>query len=77
MLRFTRHARNRMRLYRLTQAEVTDALHQPDRVTPTSHGEKHVWKQLPRGWLRVTYSEEGLVTVVMTVTVRRRGPEET
>ena len=76
MIRFTRHARNRMRLYRVTQAEVTDALRQPDRVTPTSSGEQHAWKQIPRGWLRVTYAQEGQGSLVITVTVGRRGPEE-
>ena len=54
MIRFTRHARNRMRLYHLTEAEVSDGVHQPDSVTPTSHGEQHAWKPIPRGWLRVT-----------------------
>jgi hypothetical protein len=55
MLRFTRHIRHYIRLYRLTEAEMTEALHQPDHVTPSGHGEKHAWKQLLKGWLRVTY----------------------
>jgi Domain of unknown function (DUF4258) len=76
MIRFTRHARNRMRLYQLTEADVTGALRQPDRVTPTSHGEQHAWKHIPRGWLRVTSVEENQILIVITVTVRRRGPEE-
>lgn len=76
MRRFTRHARNRMCLYHLTEAEVSDALRQPDRVTSTSHGEQHAWKPIPRGWLRVTCVKEDQTTIVITVTVRRRGPEE-
>jgi len=76
MIRFTRHARNRMRLYDLTEIDVTEALSQPDRLTPTSHGEQHAWQHIPRGWLRVTYVEEHQTVVVITVTVRRRGPEE-
>ena len=55
-----------MRLYRLTEDEVTEALQQPERVTPTSHGEQHAWKQIPRGWLRVTYTQQDQVTVVIT-----------
>ena len=55
MLRFTRHIRHYICLYRLTEAEMTEALHQPDQVTPSGHGEKHAWKQLLKGWLRVTY----------------------
>jgi hypothetical protein len=38
MLRFTRHVRHYIRLYRLTEAEMTEALHQPDDVTPRGHG---------------------------------------
>jgi Domain of unknown function (DUF4258) len=76
MIRFTRHARNRMRLWRLTEAEVTEALRTPDQVTPSSHGERHAWKQTARGWLRVTSVQEDETFVVITVTVRRRGPGE-
>ena len=76
MIRFTHHARNRMRMYHLTEAEVSDALRQPDGVTPTRHGEQHAWKHIPRGWLRVTCVKEDQTTIVITVTVRRRGPEE-
>jgi hypothetical protein len=76
MIRFTRHARNRVRLYHLTEADVSDALRQPDGVTPSSHGEQHAWKHTSRGWLRVTHVKEGQTTIIITVTVRRRGPEE-
>jgi hypothetical protein len=74
MRRLTRHARNRMRLYHLTEAEVSDALRQPDRVTSTSHGEQHAWKPIPRSWLRITKADQTII--IITVTVRRRGPEE-
>jgi hypothetical protein len=76
MIRFTRHARNRMRLWRLTEAVVTEALRQPDQVTPSSQGQRHAWKQHAAGWLRVTYSQEDQTLMVITVTVRRRGPGE-
>jgi hypothetical protein len=45
-------------------------------VKPFTNGEKHAWKQIPTGWLCMTYTEEGSVTVRSTVTIRRRGPEE-
>jgi hypothetical protein len=65
-----------MRMYHLTEAEVSDAMHQPDCVTPTSHGEQRAWKDIPRGWLRVTFVKEDQTTIVITVPVRRPGPEE-
>lgn len=76
MIRLTRHARNRMRLWQLTETEVTEALRHPEQVTPSSHGQRHAWKQTAQGWLRVTYAEEDETFIVITVTVRRRGPEE-
>src|ERR671923_2490014 len=74
-IRYTRHARNRMRLWHLTEADVMELLTQPDCVTPSRQGREHVWKQPHGGWLRVTSIQEGQTTVVVTVTVRRRGPE--
>ncbi len=75
-IHLTRHARNRMRLWHLTEADVTRVLTQPDRVTPSRHERQHAWQQTASGCLRVTYAEEGGIRVVVTVTVRRRGPEE-
>jgi hypothetical protein len=65
-----------MRLYHLTEADVSDTMRQPDGMTPTRPGEQHIWKQIPRGWLRVMCVPEDQTTIVITVTVRRRGPEE-
>lgn len=76
MLHFTRHARNRMRFWSLTEAEVASVLTQPDRVTSSSHGRLNAWKQTEGYWLRITYAEEGQTLTVVTVTLRRRGPEE-
>jgi len=64
----TRHARNRMRLWHLTEADVMRILTQPDRVKPSRRGRQHAWQQTARGWLRVTYAEEGETRVVVTVT---------
>jgi hypothetical protein len=36
MICLTRHARNRMRLWQLTAAEITEALRHPEQVTPSS-----------------------------------------
>src|SRR6266508_2685590 len=40
------------------------------------HGRLNAWKQTEGYWLRVTYAEEGQTLTVMTVILRRRGPEE-
>ena len=74
MARFTRHARNRLRLWRLDEADVIVALEQPDRVTPSDRGRLNAWKRSAERWLRVTYTVEDSGRVVITVTPRRRGP---
>jgi len=73
---FTRHARNRLRFYRLSQDAAVEVLNAPGQVTPRYHGRMNAWKRMPGGWLRITYIDEGEVRVVVTVTLRPRGPGE-
>jgi hypothetical protein len=56
---------------------VRDTLHQPDGVTPTRHGEQHVWKHIPRGWLRVTSVEADQTTIVIIRLVRAKSNHTT
>lgn len=71
----SRHAKNRMRLWELDPTDVLAALAAPDRVTPSRGGRHHAWQYSRARWLRVTYADEGGTRVVITVTVRRHGPE--
>ncbi len=73
-LRFSRHARNRMRLWKIAEADVRMALEKPEDVTPSYRGRKNAWKQFGKSWLRVTYAEEAKATVVVTVTPMDRKP---
>ena len=74
--RFTRHARNRMRLWGLRSAEVLDAMARPDRVTAEPGARANAWRYSAGRWLRVTYTDDQRGRVAITVTVRRRGPGE-
>lgn len=76
MLRFSGHARNRMRLWQVTREEVERVLAGPDARTPSVHGRQNAWKQLGGRWLRVTHVAEGTEVVVVTVTAMQRGPRE-
>ena len=73
-LRFTRHARNRLRLWRLSEQAAADVLRAPDTVSPTVHGRSNAWKLLGGRWIRVTFDRAGAVAII-TVTVQRRGSE--
>jgi hypothetical protein len=45
-LRFTRHARSRMRRDKLAQADVAAVLSTPDAVAPTTKDRVNAWKRL-------------------------------
>ncbi|MBI4354340.1 MAG: DUF4258 domain-containing protein [Candidatus Omnitrophica bacterium] len=72
---FTRHARNRMRLYDISEADVMTSVTQPERVTTASLGDRHAWKHIEGNrWLRVTFKDEGGRRLVITVTPKRHAP---
>ena len=72
---FTRHARNRMRLYEITEEDVRAALADPEQVTAGAFERQHAWKRRAQGsWVRVTFKDEGIRRVVITVTPKRESP---
>jgi hypothetical protein len=75
-LRFTRHARNRMRKEGVRSLVVETCVRGPEHVTASILGRKNLWRRHEEGYLRVTIAEEDETLVVVTVTVRRRMPEE-
>ena len=72
-LRFTRHARNRMRLRRIRLDEVQAVLSSPDSQV-LRRGALNRWKRFRDGWLRVVTIEERNVIVVVTVIYPARAP---
>ena len=81
-IRYTRHARNRLRLHRLTREYVEAVLAQPAALTPDEDGKENAWGEstpylAQKGYraMTVTFIVEGERTVIITVTPRRRGPE--
>ena len=70
----TRHARNRMRLYRVAAEDVEEAMSHPEQVQAGAFGAQHAWKRFRDRWLRVTFKDEGPRRIVLTVTPTRHGP---
>lgn len=66
-LRFTRHARNRMRLRQIAQRDVVDCVTRPDVQRELPTGEVNCWKTIRGDLVRVVYVEEGDTTVIITV----------
>lgn len=72
----TRHARNRMRLYEITEQAVRAAATHPEEVSAAALGRQHAWRREGTAgrWLRVTFRDEGTRRVVITVTPKRHSP---
>ncbi len=67
-VRFTRHARNRLRLYALGEADVLAALSAPAGSAPSVKGRTNTWAECAGEWLRVTWIKEVGGVTVITVT---------
>ena len=74
-VRFSRHARNRLRWQRLTRADALAVLEAPDWTEPSYAGRVNHWKRVRRGWLRVSTAIERSRTIIVTVTLRDRRPK--
>jgi Domain of unknown function (DUF4258) len=69
VLRFTRHARNRMRRPRITEDDVELCITQPSNVSDSELGRLNYWRPFREGTLRVTALEESGDFVIITVTL--------
>ncbi|GEM_PF-931973 len=74
--RITRHARNRMRWHRVTEAEVAECLRSPIFQEPGIEDTTHSWNASRNAFVRVTWLEEVGEVMVITVVRRQKGPQE-
>jgi hypothetical protein len=72
-IKYTRHARNRMRLHGITEAEVELAIRKPEHLEPSIEGRSNAWIETSEKFLRVTYKEkEDRFLIISTVKKRKR-----
>jgi hypothetical protein len=64
-----------MRYWKLSHEDIERALLDPDRITPSQSGRSNAWKLLDSNWLRITFIDELDKRVIITVTVRDKGPD--
>jgi len=69
MLRFTRHARNRMRRDRVDEEDVRHCIDEAEARIASIKGRINYTRRYREGTLRVTAVEEGGDQVVITVTL--------
>ncbi len=73
-VRFTRHAKNRMRWRRISEAQVRKCVTEPSLVEPASRGETHSWVRVANRFLRVTWIEEQGTPLTITAVLKRLQP---
>jgi hypothetical protein len=59
LIKYTRHAKNRMRWHRIEESEVESAVQKPEFLEPSIEGRLNAWIKTSDKFLRVTYKEEG------------------
>jgi hypothetical protein len=72
-LKYTRHAKNRMRLHEINEADVELAIDNPDLTEPSFEERKNVWKKISDRYLRVTYREEKDRILIITAVKKKKG----
>ncbi len=72
-IKYTRHAKNRMRRHNILEAEIEAAITQPDFVDPSSEEKKNAWKFILDKYLRVTYKEISDKILIITAVKKKKG----
>ena len=72
-IKYVRHARNRMRLHRITETEVKSTVEKPEHLEPSVENRFNAWIETSGKFLRVTYKEENDNLVVISAVRKRKG----
>ena len=70
----SRHARNRMRKFRISPEEARQAIEAPEFIEASERGRQNAWKKKGDKYVRVTYLGEGGKTIVITVALKDQPP---
>lgn len=72
-IKYMRHARNRMRWHKITEAEVESTIEKPDFLEPSLEGRLNAWLKTSEKFLRVTYKEESDRYIILTAVKKKKG----
>jgi len=70
--KYTRHARNRMRLHGITEKEVESAIEKPEHLECSVEGRLNAWTKIAERFLRVTYKKERPDDFLVISAVKKR-----
>jgi hypothetical protein len=72
-IQYTRHAKNRMRMHDISEAEITAVMEDADFTEPPVEGRINVWKEISGKFIRVTYKDESSRIMVITAVKKKKG----
>lgn len=72
-IKYTRHAKNRMRWHRITEIEVESALKVPEFLEPSVENRLNAWMKSSDKFLKVTYKEESDKFLVISAVKKNKG----
>ncbi|MBM4307002.1 MAG: DUF4258 domain-containing protein [Deltaproteobacteria bacterium] len=72
-IKYTRHAKNRMRWHKITEIEVESALKTPEFLEPSLENRLNAWMKSSEKFLRVTYKDEGDRFLVISAVKKNKG----
>jgi hypothetical protein len=72
-IKYTRHARNRMRLHKILENEIELAIKEPAYLEPSKEGRFNSWVETSGKFLRVTYNEDENRFLVISAVRKKRG----
>ena len=72
-VKFTRHAKNRMRVHGISESEVLYAIEKPEFLEPSVGDRINAWIKAPDRFLRVTYRDEKDGICVITAVKKKTG----
>ncbi|MCX5908221.1 MAG: DUF4258 domain-containing protein, partial [Deltaproteobacteria bacterium] len=71
-LKFTRHAKNRMRRHGINESEVEPAIQKPEFLEPSIEGKMNAWVETSPKYLRVTFREEESYFSIITAVKKEK-----
>lgn len=72
-VRYTRHARNRMRWHKIKEDEIESAIKNPEFLESSIEGRFNAWTKTSNKFLRVTYKEKPEKFLVITAVKKKKG----
>ncbi len=66
IIKYTRHARRRMKWRKISESEVEQAISMPDKLEPTEKKQRNAYKTIKGKVLKVTYRKSDNQTQIIT-----------